>query len=279
MSVDNQFVSDQDIKMQLLSEFESKKIKDNDFPTEIIELPSKGWYYSQNSPLSKGTIEMRYMTAKDEDILTSKNLRKQKVVLERLVQTLIVTPGVYVKDILAIDFFALMLASRVLGYGKDYSIEVTDPDIETFKQTITIDLTSLPEIEHNFLEENRYINEFSFLLPTSKKTVKWKFLTYKEDLELTNRTSNSSTVNKSQVETSMTDMLKSQIVEIDGERNPERISKIVDKMLALDSKALRTHIQKSKPGINTEINYISDITGEEVTVDLPLTTEFFWPTT
>ncbi len=279
MSVDNQFVSDQDIKMQLLSEFESKKIKDNDFPTEIIELPSKGWYYSQNSPLSKGTIEMRYMTAKDEDILTSKNLRKQKVVLERLVQTLIVTPGVYVKDILAIDFFALMLASRVLGYGKDYSIEVTDPDIETFKQTINIDLTSLPEIEHTFLDENRYINEFSFLLPTSKKTVKWKFLTYKEDLELTNRTSNSSTVNKSQVETSMTDMLKSQIVEIDGERNPERISKIVDKMLALDSKALRTHIQKSKPGINTEINYISDITGEEVTVDLPLTTEFFWPTT
>ncbi len=279
MSVDNQFVSDQDIKKQLLGEFESKEIKDNDFPTEIIELPSKGWYYSQNSPLSKGTIEMRYMTAKDEDILTSKNLRKQKVVLERLVQALIVTPGVYVKDILAIDFFALMLASRVLGYGKDYSIEVTDPDIETFKQTINIDLTSLPEIEHTFLDENRYINEFSFLLPTSKKTVKWKFLTYKEDLELTNRTSNSSTVNKSQVETSMTDMLKSQIVEIDGERNPERISKIVDKMLALDSKSLRKHIEKFKPGINTEINYISDITGEEVTVDLPLTTEFFWPTT
>ena len=278
-SVENNFVSDQDIKAKLIGEYTSQEVKKNDFPTEIIEIPSKGWFYPAHHPLASGKLEMRYMTAKDEDILTSKNLRKQKVVLERLIQALIVTPGVYVKDVLAIDFFALMLAARVLGYGKDYEVEVQDEYVDDYKQKLSIDLTSLeeidtPEVRSIFNSEFKHKNEFSYVLPKAGKLVKWKFLTYKEDLDLVNKV-----IAKGKNETSMTDALKAQIVEIDGERNPERISLIVDNMLALDSKALRTHIEKSKPGIDTEIKYISDISGEEVRIDLPLTAEFFWPTT
>jgi len=275
---ENKFLSDQDIKSKILGEYNSQSLKTNDFPTEIIEIPSKGWFYPIHHPLSSGKLEMRYMTAKDEDILTSKNLRKQKVVLERLIQALIVTPGVYVKDVLAVDFFALMLAARVLGYGKDYEVEVQDEDVD-YKQKVQIDLTSLeeintPPVNEMFREEYKNKNEFNYILPKSGKNIKWKFLTYKEDLDLVNKV-----IAKGKNETSMTDALKAQIIEIDGERNPERISLIVENMLALDSKALRTYIENSKPGIDTTIKYMSDISGEEVSIDLPLTAEFFWPTT
>ncbi len=271
-------LSDADLKNKLIQEYQGKELKEHNFPTEVIELPSKGWYYNENHPLSSGTVEMRYMTARDEDILTSKNLRKQKVVLEKLLQALIVTPGVFLKDVLAVDVFGLMIAARVLGYGKDYNVEIPDPELPTHKQKVKIDLTTLNEIEHTFLDEYKHSNEFTFVLPKSGAVVKWKLLTYKEDFDLSNKSDNVAT-GRGQVESTSSDSLKRQIVEIDGERNPERISKYVDSMLAIDSKSLRVQIQSMKPGIDTSIKYISEITGDELTIDLPLTTEFFWPTT
>ena len=100
----------------------------NKFPTEIIDLPSKGHFYPKDNPLSSGKIEMRYMTARDEDILTSANLIEKGTVIDKLLESVIADPKIKLDDLLIGDKNALMVGTRVLGYGKSYDIKITDPD-------------------------------------------------------------------------------------------------------------------------------------------------------
>ena len=93
---------------------------ENTFPTEIVDLPSKGYFYPETNPLSSGKVELKYMTAKEEDILTSQNLIKDGTVIDMLLQSLIVNKDIKVEDLLIGDKNAIMLAARILGYGKDY---------------------------------------------------------------------------------------------------------------------------------------------------------------
>ncbi len=130
-------VSDADIKAQLLSEHKQTEVKKSKFPTEIIPLPSRGLLYPEGNPLAEGVIEMKYMTAREEDILTSQNLIKQGVVLDKLFESMIVTPIDY-NDLYVGDKNAIMVAARILGYGKDYVVEVEDPFSPGTKQKLTI---------------------------------------------------------------------------------------------------------------------------------------------
>ena len=128
-------------------------IKSNyQFPTEIIELPSKGWFYPEGHPLSTGRVEMKYMTAKEEDILTTQSYIKQGVVIDKLLQSLVVSNGegkrVNINELLVGDKNALVIASRVLGYGKDYEVELTTPSGN--KQKETVDLTQFESKEIDF---------------------------------------------------------------------------------------------------------------------------------
>ena len=82
-------VSDLQLKAMAIQQYETDKQEQpsstggHKFPTEIIELPSKGLFYPKDNPLSSGKIEMKYMTAREEDILTTPSLIKQGVVLDR----------------------------------------------------------------------------------------------------------------------------------------------------------------------------------------------------
>ena len=96
------------------------------FPTEVITLPSKGLVYPESSPLSKGEITIKLMTAKEEDILTSTNLIKKGIQLDKLLESIVVEPGVNVNDLVIGDKNAIMLATRILGYGPEYKIEILD---------------------------------------------------------------------------------------------------------------------------------------------------------
>jgi hypothetical protein len=171
-----------------------------------------------------------------------------------------------------------MIAARVLGYGEQYNVEIPDPVENSYKQKLSIKLTELEEKPHDFLDGIKHTNEFEFTLPKTGTLVKWKFLTYSEESEVDKR-NEVNTVNKNVVESTLTNLLKKQITEFNGERNPDRISKLVDNMFAIESSALRRHIEESKPGIDTKISYVSDITGDTHNIQLPLTAEFFWPTT
>jgi hypothetical protein len=147
------------------------------FPTEQIELPSKGLLYPKESPLSKGVLEMKYMSAKEEDILTNVNFLRQGIVIDKLLQSLIITPINY-NDLLVGDKNALLVAARVLGYGKDYEFEFTDPETN-FKQNITVDLTTLePKPLHESIKPGQ--NEFEVSLPTGA-VVTIKLLTHGDE--------------------------------------------------------------------------------------------------
>ena len=145
------------------------------FPTEQIELPSKGLPYSPDSPLSKGVVEMKYMSAKEEDILTNVNLLKNGTVIDKLLQSMIVTPINY-DELLVCDKNALLVASRILGYGKDYEFEYDG-------QKITFDLSSVDTAP---LDESIKPgkNEFDFSLPRTKMVVTFKLLTHGDEKKI-----------------------------------------------------------------------------------------------
>ncbi len=173
----NAEMSDAEIKERLLSEFKQTEVKKSNFPTEVVPLPSRGLLYPEGHPLADGFIEMKYMTAKEEDILTSQNLIKQGVVLDKLFESLIVTPVNY-NDIYSGDKNAIMVAARLLGYGNDYTVELEDPFSPGTKQKVTIDLSQIEHKEVDYsLFENRK-NEFDFELPNSKRVVTFRLMTH-----------------------------------------------------------------------------------------------------
>ena len=144
------------------------------FPTEVVELPSKGHFYVDGHPLSKGKVEIKYMTAREEDILTSQNLIKQGTVIEVLLQSLIVDKKIKVDDMLIGDKNAIMVSARILGYGKEYQF-TWDNDEQT------ADLSKLESKVIDFSKFAKGMNEFSFELPNSKRTVTFKLLNGKDE--------------------------------------------------------------------------------------------------
>ena len=153
-----------------------------DFPTEVIELPSQGKVYPEGHPLSKGTVEIKYMTAKEEDILASQNLIRKGVVLDKLFESVVVQEGVETGDILIGDKNAILLATRILGYGSDYQVDITDPFTGENQRT-SIDLSKIQtkEIDESLLNRE---NKYEFELPLSKKKVVFKILTHKDEQDI-----------------------------------------------------------------------------------------------
>ena len=243
------------------------------FPTEIIDLPSKGYFYPEKSPLSSGTVELKYMTAKDEDVLTSQNLIAKGIVLDVLLANLMIDKKIKVSDLLIGDKNALLIAARVLAYGKNYEFELVSP-VTGEPTTHNLDLTSLKDIPVDFSKLPKGKNEFEFSLPTSKRVIKYKLLT-SGDVDDIDREAKS--LNKiSDIDRTLTTRLKSMIIEVDGNTEKQTINNFVDnEFFAVDSLAFREHIVDNTPDIDLEISV--DIDGEEVEVSVPMTVQFFWP--
>lgn len=271
-------MSDSDIKDQLLSEYKQTEVKKSNFPTEIIPLPSRGLLYPDGHPLSSGVIEMKYMTAKEEDILTSQNLIKQGVVLDKLFESLIVTSINY-DDLYLGDKNAIMVAARILGYGKDYTVEVEDPFSAGNKQKVKIDLTQL---EHKEVDESLFenrSNEFDFELPMSKRVVTFKLMTHGIDKQIQAELKG---MNKSLVKTGidreLSTRLKHLIISVDGQTGRSAINNFVDnELFALDSRALRSYLKDISPDVDMTFTFVSDITGEVKEMNIPMDVSFFWP--
>tara|TARA_Y100000296_G_C5111822_1_gene225582 strand:- start:203 stop:952 length:750 start_codon:yes stop_codon:yes gene_type:complete len=243
---------------------------DKQYHSEVIDLPSGGKVYAKESPLSNGKLEVKYMTAKEEDILTSQNLIKKGVVIDKLLDSLILTDGVTVDDLILGDKNAVMVAARVLAYGPDYVAEITNPDTDE-KIQHTFNLADCP---FKNLPDDVSGNEFEIELPTSKANVKFKLLTGKEERQIDKELKSKQKIG-SQVSSELTTRLKHSIISIDGETNTGKISNFIDNMLARDSLVLRNKIAEISPDI--EMKQEIDFGGTMVEVDIPLTIEFFWP--
>tara|TARA_B110000977_G_scaffold65218_1_gene88859 strand:+ start:1238 stop:1987 length:750 start_codon:yes stop_codon:yes gene_type:complete len=238
-------------------------------PTETVDLPSKGLLYSADSPLADGKIEMKYMTAKEEDILTNQNYIQKGLVIDKLLEALIVTKVNY-NDILIGDKDALLIASRILGYGKDYKFNMYDEEV-------SVDLTTLEnkELDPKLILEERK-NEFTYKLPTTDNTITFKLLSQKDEKELQRELDGLkkiSTVITSDLSTRM----KHMIVSVNGNAERPYVRSFVDKgFLARDARAFREYYASIVPGINTKINHtFQDGLEEELTI--PINANFLWP--
>ena len=248
------------------------------FPTEVVDLPSKGKLYSKGSPLAGGTIELKYMTAREEDILTSRNLIQKGIVLDKLLESVIVDENVSLNDLLLGDKNAIMIATRILGYGKDYTVSLTDPDTGE-KQEETFDLTQIADkkIDKKLFKGGK--NEFEFELPSTKIKVLFRLLTHKEEKEIDVELKALRKFTKeSGISSEITTRLKKAIVSVGGDTSLKRVSEFVDnELLSRDSFALREYLQEITPDIDMSFTFISETTGEDTTMDIPLDVEFFWP--
>jgi len=240
------------------------------FPTEIVSLPSGGKYYPDGHPLSSGEVEVKYMTAKEEDILTSQNLIKQGKVIDVLLESL-VQGDFDMNDMLIGDKNAVMIAARVLGYGKDYEFEMEDP-LTGEKEKQVLDLTSLDHKEIDF------DGDYTFELPNSKRVLGWKFITQRDENEITEELKALRKVTKkSGIEQEVTTRLRKVITSVDGDESVGTVNNFVNnEFLSRDSKAFRDYLLSVTPDV--DLNIIVDFSsGEEVEVTVPMTVEFFWP--
>ena len=240
------------------------------FPTEEVTLPSKGLLYPEGSPLKKGVIEMKYMTAREEDILTNQNYIEKGTVIDKLLKSLIVTPINY-NDLLLGDKNAILIAARILGYGKDYEFEHNG-------ESHTVDLTTIGDKPLNEELVTKGENKFSFTLPTSKVDITFKLLTHGDDIAISNELKGLKKINKNSSANASTRM-KHIITSINGNYEKATIRKFVDnELLARDARELRNHIADIQPDIDLTFNY-ENKNGDLVKVAIPIGINFFWPDT
>lgn len=248
-------------------------------PTEFVDLPSGGKLYPVNHPLrGKESLEIKFMTAKEEDILTNKSLIKKGVVVDRMLQSLILDKNIKVEDLLVGDKNALIVASRISGYGPQYEVGVTCPSCES-KEKHTFNLEDLGQKEaedHSSLgvtfDENTGL--FSVTLPRSKVAVQFRLLTGKDEAEMTSKMVSK---NKEVEESTSTSQLKRIIMSVNGSTEKQSVSQLVDNLPALDARFLRNLAKRLTPDLDMEQEFTCSSCGHEGQMEVPFTVEFFWP--
>ena len=234
-------------------------------PTERVELPSKGLVYPQENPLASGYVEMKYMTAKEEDIILNTNYIKNGTAIDKLLKSLIVTPIIY-DDLIVGDKNAIMVAARILGYGPEYSFEYDGEE-----HNIDLSLLDGKPLDENLFTPGN--NEFDFILPHSKTPITFKFLNGKDENNINRELEGLKKINKDN-SPDLSTRLKHMITSVDGDREIKTIREFVDKrLLARDSQSLRSHIKKIQPDV--DLTFFP--TGATDRINIPIGIKFFWP--
>jgi hypothetical protein len=271
------FMEQQNVEQQVtrgLGATPSIEQKNYPFPTEVISLPSKGLCYPESSPLSKGEITIKLMTAKEEDILTSPNLIKKGIHLDKLLESVVVEPGVNVHDLLIGDKNAILISSRVLAFGPEYEVTINDPnENEPVKVVVDLLKIQIKEIDESLLSRQ---NEYDYTLPISKTPIKFRLLTHGDELAINKDIEALQKTTKGSNE--ITSRYRRIITEIDGNRDLGYISNFVtNRLLAGDSKTLRKEIGKISPDLDLKFDYESPFTGEKEVLRIPFGVDFFYP--
>lgn len=237
------------------------------FPTEIVDLPSKGKLYSKESPLSSGTIEMKYMTAKEEDILTNQNFIERGVVIDKLLKALIVDKSIDYNELLVGDKNALLIAARILGYGKDYEFNYAG-------EAEMIDLSLLENKPLNKEIEEASENTFNYTLPTSGTVITFKLLNHGDEQMVDAEVKGLKKINK-ESSAELSTRLKHMIIAVNGDSEKKDVRSFVDNLfLARDSRAFRNYLRAFQPDVDMKF-YPEN--GPEGGVDIPIGVNFLWP--
>jgi len=247
-----------------------------EIPQESVPLPSRGIIYPQDGPLhGKETIDIRPMTAKEEDILTSRAYIKNGTVLTKLLQSCIVNKSIKPDDLISGDRNALLVSLRITGYGADYDVEVDCPECGTkSKQSFDLSTLEIKRLEVDPIVQGD--NLFELQLPVTKKFVRVKFLTGHDerDMMITNERKKKTGL---RTETAITDRLTRSIVSIENVTDKNKIAFFVKNLPARDSLALRRFLDKHEPGIIMKSWMNCPHCHEQSEVGLPMGASFFWP--
>lgn len=247
--------------------------------TEFVELPSRGMFYPQNHPLhGQDTVEIRFMTARDEDILTSPALLRKGVAIDKFVQNILVDQNIGVSDLLIGDKSAIMVAARVTGYGPDYDVKITCPECNTEGEH-TIDLSDYHKYFQKFEQSESFsLNKdgnFETTLPLSGMKTVVKLLTTSDEQAAAKR-QQAKQKNKL-AETNATDFLKTVIVSMNGTSHPAELNDLIMEMPARDSRFLRKNYANLVPTVKMVENIECMYCGAETETEVPLEATFFWP--
>lgn len=250
-----------------------QELKSATYPANVVELPSKGLLYDPENPLSTGKVEMKFMTAKEENILTTESYIKDGTVIDRLLQSLVISPKFDYDALLIGDKDALIIASRIYGYGENYDVTFKAPSGK--EQKTTINLTELPVKE---IDEAAYANgnRFEFVTPLGNKKIAFKLLTVGDQKQIDAKLKKYRKVGSA--DTQITTRLVQMILSVDGNEDPMFIRLFVENELrAPDSRALREYVAKVQCGVNMEIELVDEDTSEPFRRQIAIGSDFFWP--
>ena len=248
-------------------------------PTETVDLPSQGYFYPANHPLSNGKIEIYQVTARHEDILSNTNLLKKGTVLDEFLKALIATPNTSINDLLIGDKNALFIAARKSAYGENYTTKIKCPECSV-ESNIEINLSVLKAKPLNTDVLTKGENKLSFKLPNSNKVVTVSLLTHKDETDIDAELKALAKFNGPNATNSpeITTRLKYTIKSIDGESDRSRIKNFVDTQLtAKDSLALRKFVRENTPDMDMNFDFTCPACGHQVKMNVPLGANFFWP--
>ena len=247
-------------------------------PIEQIPLPTAGILYPKENPLhNKESLQIKAMTAQEEDIIMSRALLKEGTIITHLIKSCLIDKSVDPNDLLLGDRNSLLVAIRITGYGSKYIVDVTCPECSSMNEQ-AFDLSNLEIQRLKIAPISHGKNEFEFKLPVTKKNVTFKFSTVGSEHE------NATTIERKRklmpdmkVEGLITSLLENQIISIDGLRDRNKISGFIRSMPAGDSRALRLYINKNEPGIDMNVNMTCQSCSAQSKIGLPLGAAFFWP--
>jgi hypothetical protein len=244
-------------------------------PTEFVDLPSGGKFYPQNHPLyNVDSIEIKYMTAKETDILTSKTLLKKGVAIDRMLQSIIVDKSIKVQDLIVGDKNAVLIAARKSGFGADYETSVGCRTCGAQQdQSFNLDDVKVKEgrSDVQFTDEGTFFID----LPVSKVQAECKLMTGNDEQVIVRKSEKKKKLKLG--ESMLTDLLKTIIVSLNGVTERGVVEKFIDSMPAKDSNFLRKEYESIKPDVDLSYEVECDSCGATNEVNIPFSTNFFWP--
>ena len=244
-------------------------------PTEAVELPSKGRYYPDGHPLhNKDFVEIRHMTAKDEEVLTSKSLLQKGIAIDKMVQGVLVDKNIKIDDLLISDKNAIVLAARITGYGPEYRTNVMCPvcDTKTVHDFNLLDIKLKEEVDNARLSS---LGTFEITLPKTNTKVELKLLTGNDEKALKMMADKKKKHNLP--ESPLMDQLKTIIVSVNGNSSRQYVEDFVNKMLARHSSFIREEYARLAPNLDLKQDFECPTCGSFSRVGIPFTTDFFWP--
>jgi len=245
-------------------------------PTEVVDLPTKGRFYPEGHPLHNvQQVEIRYMTARDEEILNSKTLLQKGLALDKMLQGILVDKNIKIEDMYIGDRNAVVIAARITGYDSDYKTTVVCPVCSTrVAHTFNLlDIKTKPGAEDVEISNT---GTFTITLPKTNTKVELKMLNGNDEKAMRMLSENKKKHNLP--EAPLMDQLKSIIVSIDGNSSRQFINDFVEqRMLAIQSSFVREEYARITPNLDMKQDFECSACGTFLTIGIPLSTDFFWP--